>query len=593
MKVKYKNLIISLFFSFLAIIGFTKLYEMYTQMWLRNNFLNFVLFIIYIYIYTYLVEKKKIKINSIVSVLSIVVATILIIGGQLEYTNDIIWSITTLVKIIGVACFVYPAAYICQDKLEKLKVNNKFELTKKHKIIALVTILLANILVFLATYPGVYGYDATFQILEFFDKNVSLTSHFSISHSFFIAYCVKFGKNVLGSYQTGLAIYTLIQLIILSLVTTKVCLYATKISKNNIVYLLSLLLFSIFPLFMVMNVSSSQDTLFGALFALVIINMHKINTDRKYEHSILIFVILGIELLLLCMARNNGLHAILVSIPFILLFGKRKWTTLLTIILVLISYKIYTGPIYDHLKVITESPIREISSIPSQQLARVYTYNKKAFNKNEMKKLNTYYYQPKTKFQYYDYNQSISDSTKAALNIEETKKDLDGYVELWIDMGLKDSHNYIEAFLLNNLGLWYPNKNYNDHRMYHPYVEYAMTDAKKWDKRYIDIKRNSLFPVYDRLLNLVLVKNAWKYIPVISTLFTQGFYFIIFIYLIIASIYKKKKENFAILSMVIGLYATLFLSPVTIFRYFFPILIVVPIMISMLLTTINKNYSKS
>ena len=121
-------------------------------------------------------------------------------------------------------------------------------------------------------------------------------------------------------------------------------------------------------------------------------------------------------------------------------------------------------------------------SIPSQQLARVYNYNIDVFNEEEIEELNKSYSKLEN-FKYYTERQSISDLTKGVLNSDYVKNNLNKYIKLWLNIGLKDPKNYVEAFLLNNLGYWYPNKNYKDDRMYHPYIEYEMLDAKKWNEK--------------------------------------------------------------------------------------------------------------
>ena len=160
---------------------------------------------------------------------------------------------------------------------------------------------------------------------------------------------------------------------------------------------------------------------------------------------------------------------------------------------------------------------------------------------------------------------------------------------MWASIGVKDPENYVEAFLLNSLGFWYPNKNYNDDRMYHPYIEIEMLDAAKWNPRYVQIKRESKFPIYEKILNITIGKNVWKRIPVISTIFTTGTYFIIFIFLFLLTILRRNFKYMLPISIILGLYATLFLSPVAVFRYCFPIIMASPLMINLILYQKKKD----
>ena len=443
-------------------------------------------------------------------------------------------------------------------------------------------------LVFLALYPGVYGYDAGAQTKMILYKDVNLTSHFSIPYSFVLTKLILLGKTLFGSYEAGFATYSFIQMLFMSYVATKITIYVVKITKNSYMYLACILLFSLCPLYTVMVISSAQDVFFSGFFALIIINVLNLIYDKNYYKSWYNPLSLVILILLLCLARNNGFYTILVALPFILIFNKnKKIITFIIFLIPLLMYKIYTGPIQHKMGVIKYDTMNEMMSIPSQQIARVYTYNKKSFSKNDIKNLNKYYFNLDN-FKYYKINQLISDQSKGAINNDNVSNDLGGYIKFWWKLGIKNPENYVEGFLLNSLGFWFPNKNYHDYRMYHPYIEYKMMDGKFYDKRYLEIRRKSKFTLYEKLLNITLVENKWKRIPVISTFFTTGSYFVTILFLIGISIIKKRWSLFVPLSIILGLYVTLFLSPVCLFRYCFPIFIIMPIIISLILTSNTK-----
>ena len=164
------------------------------------------------------------------------------------------------------------------------------------------------------------------------------------------------------------------------------------------------------------------------------------------------------------------------------------------------------------------------------------------------------------------------------------------YISLWASVGIKDPQNYIEAHMLNTLGFWYPNKIYYDSRMYHPYIEFSMLDAKKWNSNYIEIKRDSKIPKYKEILEIIVEKNAWQNIPIFSLLFSAGFYFILVIFLLSLILLYKNYEYLAPMSVILSLYFTLFLAPVALYRYVFPIVTILPVIISLILCQ-NKKFS--
>lgn len=575
--------IIPFVLSFISTLGINGLITITSEQVTNNSFVYFIFFALFLFTFSKIkIFKKGYTIFSII--FSVFLSLVLIIGSQLEFYSEIIWSFATLIKIIALSVSIFPLNYLLLKYVDKFKIQKSDNINyKKIFVITFLIILFFNFLVFLALYPGEYGYDAGFQIMEILEKDVQITSHFSLLFSFILAKVVNLGKVLFGSYQVGFGIYCFLQMTFLSYVATKITVFCAKRIPNKIIYFINVLFFSFFPLYTLMSISAAQDSVFAGLFCLIILNVIELIENKDYWKNKLKPISLGILIFLLCLIRNNGFYCILISIPFIFLACKNKKVVVLLIFIIpLFAYKIYSGPVFNILGVTKTDTFREMLSIPSQQFARVYNYNLKVFSKEELKQLKKFY--PRIEdFKYYTYRQSIADPTKSVLNNKYVKSNLKDYISLWTSNGVKDPENYVEAFLLNSLGFWYPNKNYNDDRMYHPYIEIEMMDAAKWNPRYVQIKRESKFPIYEKILNITIGKNAWKRIPVISTIFTTGTYFIIFIFLFLLTILRRNFKYMLPISIILGLYATLFLSPVALFRYCFPIIMVSPLMINLIL----------
>ena len=575
--------IIPFVLSFISTLGINGLITITSEQVTNNSFVYFIFFALFLFTFSKIkILKKGYTVFSII--FSVFLSLVLIIGSQLEFYSEIIWSFATLIKIIALSVSIFPLNYLLLKYVDKFKIQKSDNINyKKIFVITFLIILFFNFLVFLALYPGEYGYDAGFQIMEILEKDVQITSHFSLLFSFILAKVVNLGKVLFGSYQVGFGIYCFLQMTFLSYVATKITVFCVKRIPNKIIYFINVLFFSFFPLYTLMSISAAQDSVFAGLFCLIILNVTELIENKDYWKNKLKPISLGILIFLLCLIRNNGFYCILISIPFIFLSCKNKKVVFLLIFIIpLFAYKIYSGPVFNILGVTKTDTFREMLSIPSQQFARVYNYNLKVFSKEELKQLKKFYPQIDD-FKYYTYRQSIADPTKSVLNNKYVKSNLKDYISLWTSNGVKDPENYVEAFLLNSLGFWYPNKNYNDDRMYHPYIEIEMMDAAKWNPRYVQIKRESKFPIYEKILNITIGKNAWKRIPIISTIFTTGTYFIIFIFLFLLTILRRNFKYMLPISIILGLYATLFLSPVALFRYCFPIIMVSPLMINLIL----------
>lgn len=472
------------------------------------------------------------------------------------------------------------------------KTKNKFIDNKKNYLFVFLIIWIFGFLGWLALYPGGYDYDAPVQLRQFMNPDYSVTTHFSVLFSYLEYLIVSLGHNIFGNYQAAIGLFTILQMTIVSIITTYICIFISKNIKNNIVFYLCIAFYCLFPFHILLQVSCVQDTLFACSIAIFIISLYKLSNDKdffKNKLNIITFIISGI---LLCLFRNNGIYIIIITMIVILLIKlifKVDISTLKTctcFLVVIIIYYLYSLVLLPVLGVESTDTIREMSSIPSQQLIRVYNNNIDVFSDEELEKLNKFY--PDCDFSIYNINELISDRQKACLSEEYTRENLFEYIKLYISIGTKDPVNYVEAFLLNTYGFWYPNKSYPDYRMYHPYIEYEVSTPTMYEDNLIEIKRESKLPIYEKVLNFILNENNWQKIPVISSLCSMGTYFILILFTFFLVIFKKKYKLLIPISIYIGIYITLFLSPVALYRYCYSVVLSLPLLIMVIIKSLKK-----
>ena len=120
---------------------------------------------------------------------------------------------------------------------------------------------------FLAVYPGIYSYDASVQVLQFFGDN-PVTSHHPILHTLFLCGSLKAGEVLFHSYQAGLALYSLIQITFMAAVITFVLYRMVRRNVPNWLVILSWLFLAANPYMQVLALLTTKDVLFGAFFLL-------------------------------------------------------------------------------------------------------------------------------------------------------------------------------------------------------------------------------------------------------------------------------------------------------------------------------------
>ncbi len=582
MKLSKTN-IFNLIYSFIATCGF----YFYIKMDMSSNIVvhSDILFCIFYFVYYYFLYKitndKKINIsfknNILFYIFSLFFATILIIGKQLEYYSEILWTISTVLKIVFLTISLIPIFILIKTFISNYNykiLTFKNEKFLKVKIFAIISFF--SLLVYLALFPGIFGYDAGYQIYEFMFKDVQITTRFSIPTSYLLYFFVSLGQKIFNSYSIGFGIYTFLQMIFLNYVCSKLLYEVYKRTKNKYITIGFIIFFSLFLPHHIMLISSTQDGIFAGVFVLCLIELVKIFFDKIRNGKI--FIKLDILLFILFTLRNNAIYIIILLLPFILFLDKRNNIKLILILLIpVVLFKFYSGPILNKLNIIDENSTAEILSVPSQQIARVVIYNKNVLTEKDIQNINNFY--PNFDFTNYQYRQSLADPIKGQLNNEYTKKNMKEYIKLYFKIGVKAPKEYIEAFLLNSLGLWYPNKYYNDSRMYHPYLELDMLDSKSHNERYIIINRNSKLPYIKNIIYYVMENNNWQKIPIISSLFNISTYLLVLLFSIIYLLSKKAFNNLTPLVFIMGYAITICVAPGALVRYMYPIILASPVFV--------------
>jgi len=534
--------------------------------------------------------KKGIRILSIV--LTVLLSTIIVLGRQLDLSSRIDWAWGTLVTIGCLGCLLYIVVEYVMKFCDQKVITGNLELTRKQKLIIFGVILGFNLLIFLAAFPGIYSWDASMQAYHFL--NNEMNRHYSVLLSAVFGGILGLGKAVCGSYMAGVAMAMLLQLTFMSYVYAQVVYFVTEYTKSKWWLAGTMAFFTLNLIMGLSTVYATQDIMFGGIFALIFMELYRLAKDSEYwsnKWRVLGFVILGF---LLCACRNNGVYVLGFVLLVAAFVSEKRKRDLPILALPIILSLLYTGPFLGWLGVPNTDSVREMMSIPSQQLARVYVLTPGALTDEEKAKIEDYY--KKEKFVQYEQLMAKADPTKGALNGEKVEENWGDYIKLWLTVGLKSPKAYVEAFLLNSLGFWYPNKEYNDPRAAIPYIDYL--PSRLWsegDGRYAEMRvdKHSLWQAYDNLLFEWFDGNGWQGIPILASLTSMGTYFVLFLFVCGMTIYRKRKDYVLPLSMVLGNYIVLLLAPVAVFRYCYPMIIVVPIMFMMLFQTKSQKRIKA
>ena len=95
---------------------------------------------------------------------------------------------------------------------------------------------------------------------------------------------------------------------------------------------------------------------------------------------------------------------------------------------------------------------QEILTVPIQQLARTYKFNPEVFEQDDVEALHEVLPEEALLL----YNPKLSDPVKVHFQNQVYDANRSRYAKLWLKIGLKKPLSYVNAWLMNSYGFWYP-----------------------------------------------------------------------------------------------------------------------------------------
>lgn len=260
--------ILWIFVSIIASIGI----QSYLQSYLPNTNILYILLIpLYLHLFKLIRIPSK-RLLAIGGLTCIFFAFLLVVGYQFDETGDLSWSFPTAFAVASLALGLFPPYALAIELIRKASAspNELFEAWSRKCAIAVFAIaFLSDMVALLALFPGVYGYDAGFQILSVLDPGTAITSHFSVPYTLLLGGLVSAGINIFGSAECGLAACMILQSVLVSIMVTRITYCVLRITRRKIAAGVCLAFYAFDPFFVTATISSAQDVPFCAFFGLL------------------------------------------------------------------------------------------------------------------------------------------------------------------------------------------------------------------------------------------------------------------------------------------------------------------------------------
>lgn len=530
----------------------------------------------------------KVKSRTIIAVLITAglcaIYTALPFVGTVSLTNIALRILVSVFLFVAILCVLYRIAPTILTKIHCLKIENKIYSTWTNRRFVLILwglLLICWLPTYLAFFPGIFGYDAPIQMQQLMGE-APFSAHHPILHTVILGGFMECGKTIFGSYNGGVALFCIIQGILVTGSIAYSFLFMKTKQTPFPVLAITFLGCACNPVLQVLSINMTKDILFGVCFLHFILCCYKWleKQDIHTKSEILVLVSWGI---MSCLLRNQGKYIILILLLLCLILYRTDRKLLLSLgIIVIVSQLFFT--ISTNVFGVKKTDEREMLSIPMQQMAFVC----KLYIQQDAVNLKPEEFQKFTLLidekYLVNYRQDISDPVKSYFNTAVLKENLPEYIKLYFSIGLKNPGYYLMAMR----NMIYPYWDMTLSQFRYLCVENTFPQVStKWG-----IEQTSLFPSYKAFITDFIRNTLGNKSSVITWLLQPGICIWILTALLGIAIMQNNKIILIGTFIPLLFFGTLLLGPVALFRYIYPLMLATPWTTTLLcksLESVEKN----
>ena len=437
--------------------------------------------------------------------------------------------------------------------------------TKVAKYVNILTFLflfLCWLPVLLAIYPGFFVYDAQDEWVQVASR--TFNTHHPLVHVLLLGGIVCAVHKVTDSYNLGIACYMIVQMIIVSGGFTYLLSFMRQRKISRELRILSLLYFAFFPVIVMFTLCSAKDTLFTVALLLLLLSLLDMGSNAEVfftlKKKMIFFILSAVAMMLL---RKNGVYAFAIMVPILLIYHKKYYTKAVVIFVAAFALYFFVNIGLAVVLHAESGENQELLTVPIQQLARTYKFSKEAFGPEDIDMLHEVLPEEALVL----YNPKLSDPVKVRFQNDAYAANKSKYIGLWARIGLKKPLSYINAWLVNSYGFWYPDTVID---VYSGNTVFTFTYK---DSSYFGYEveepgfRDSKIPWLDEAYRKLALEISQEKIPIYSMMYSPGgiFWCIAFVFAYV--LYRKKYYLVIPYLMVLLVWLTVLLGPTYLPRY--------------------------
>lgn len=497
------------------------------------------------------------------------------LGAELRFYGGLLPGMGSMIRRLAVPVLAAPlfgtlAAYGMHAMQQTASAKKTFRLP----FLAYMAILLACWLpLLIAYYPGMLNYDFHTEYSQY------LAGQWDNRHPLlYIALCygVFAAGDALGQPELAVFTATLLRMAALAAALAYACVFAQRRSAPRWALLGMTACYALLPIFSVMSVSAAKDTPFAAaVLTLSLLGWEALENPGAFLASRKKQAAFALCVLFTWHMRKNGVAA-LALLPLLIAGakGSRLKMTKLCAFSAALAALLAAGlnaalhPV--------DQPSFQTYSLPAQQLARAY--NLGSMTEDEREELRGWYIDSDWGLQHLPH---LADAAKGSLDPEKLAQDGGAFMDLWARVGKKNMRVYAEAFLLLNIGSWYPDDQTHAN-IYRPYgLDKGYLQTDEYDLSEHGIGKHNLLPIVRNLYERICRRNVYQKYPVVAQLLCTATPLWVILFCVFALIAQKRGRLALAATGMLALWLSYLLGPCTLARYMLPLFCLAPGMLTL------------
>ncbi len=497
-------------------------------------------------------------------------------GGKVDFTD---WHLYAAVTVTAIAAAPFLSWALTElNRLQDREGAKVLTISRKKMFLLYWGILfLAYIPTFLASFPGFFTYDAEWTTYVVFTEKYS--AHMPVVYVMLLGWLIRLVYYLTQSYNAGIALYVLGQMTVLSACFAYMLSFLRCAGVRRWICNLGVAFLAFCPTVSMFVCCSTKEGIFAGgvvLFATLLLEAAR--EGEKFWQNKSRKACFWVALLMILFFRKDGIYGL---IPFLVCFAvvyRQYWKRwFVTVAGALLMFVIVTQGLMLAFQ-FKKSPVGEMLCVPMQQLARVHMEDRESFSEDDLEIL--YSLIPKVILE--QYNPKLADNVKVNFMEDNFKADPAKYARLWFRVGLTHFDVYVNAFLMNTYGYWYPDtvldgyrgKNVGD-EVYEDSSYFAFYTENPGIRRHF-------LPPLENFYRKISLEIYQQRVPVISMLFSIGFWHWVYLSGAMSLLVRGyRKQAFALLPMGL-LYLIILLGPIVLVRYVLYLFFGVPLVLALL-----------